>query len=244
MVLSTEETYDIYDGLKYNFLFNKDINCIHILLNLYEIENNINNIFPRYISMHKLRKAIRKLLKDKKGNHLIAYNLSELVHEDVNRLELFLYIEGYKYGYLSNKATNGLENLAVGHYTVPELYNLKYLFHFEDKDKEITDYKKSIFYELEMRELNSNKLKDLIEEYCDTIIRSKVCNLNKHLDKQLTLSMNYQDLDIKEDTSKLTEIELTEIYHEVFDIILKNGYDIFKEAYWYGLNDRLLKRYK
>ncbi len=244
MALSTEETYDLYEGLKYNFLFNKDTNCIHILLNLYEIENNINNIFPRYISMHSLRKSIRRLLKDKKGNHLIAYNLSELIHEDVNRLELFLYIEGYKYGYLSNRATNGLENIAIKHYSVPELYNLKYLFHFEDKDKEISEYKMKVFEELERDEEKTEKLYKTIEKYSQTIIKPKVRELNKYLDKQLTMSLNYSKLNIKEDTGILTLDELDEIYEVIFDIILKKGYEVFKEAYWNGLNDRLLKRYK
>lgn len=244
MALSREKTYDIYDGLKYNFLYNKDINCIHILLNLYEIENNINNIFPRYISMHNLRKSISRFLKDKRGNHLIAYNLGQLIHEDINRLELYLYIEGYRDGYLSNKATNGLENLAIKYYSISELYNLKYLFHYNSKGKEISDYKNKVFNNLEIKEENTKELTSMIETYCETIIRPKVKDLNRYLDKQLTLSINLEKLNIKEDSSALSDKELDEIYNEVCKIILKQSYNIYKDAYWNGLNDRLLKRYK
>lgn len=63
MELSNLKAYDIYEGLKYEFLFNNDINCIHILLNLYDLEKNINNIFPKYISIKQLRRNIRRILK-------------------------------------------------------------------------------------------------------------------------------------------------------------------------------------
>ena len=66
MALLDGKAHNIYDKLKYNFLFNNDINCIHILLNLYDLENNINNIFPKYMSINKLRKNISKLLRDRR----------------------------------------------------------------------------------------------------------------------------------------------------------------------------------
>lgn len=120
MALSNSKVCDIYEGLKYKFLFNNDINCMHILLNLYELENNINNIFPKYISIRRLRKNIRKALRDRRGNDLIAYNLGELIHEDINKLELLIYIEGYKAGYLNKKHVNVLEK-----------HNFKILFYLK-----------------------------------------------------------------------------------------------------------------
>lgn len=244
MALSGNETHDLYDGLKYNFLFNSDINCIHILLNLYDLENNINNIFPRYVSMNYLRKSISRLLKDRKGNHLIAYNLGELIHEDVNRLELFLYLEGYRQGYLNKKETNSLENLAIKHYSVPELYNLKYLYHYETNDDEIAKYKSDVLEELVEEEKEDNGLYTVIRKYCNDIIKPKVLGLNKHLDKQLTISLDSSSLNIKDDYNLLTLDELNNIYDEVYKIISKKGEELFQEAYWNGLNDRLLKRYK
>src|SRR5699024_415590 len=141
--------YDIYEELKYNFLFNNDINCIHILLNLYDLENNINNIFPKYVSIHYLRKRISRLLQDRPGNHLIAYNLGELIHEDVNRLELFLHLEGYKYGYLNNEEINTLENKTLKYFKVSDLYNMKYLFQFDTKNAEIEEYKNLLYENLQ-----------------------------------------------------------------------------------------------
>lgn len=243
MALLDSDAYDIYDQLKYNFLFNNDINCIHILLNLYDIENNISNIVPNYISISNLRKSISKLLIDRRGNHLIAYNLGELIHEDINRLELFLYVEGYKYGFLNNKEANRLEDLTIKYYSIAELYNMKYLFHFNTQEEEVREFKDRIFSDIEKDEENSSKLNDLITQYVTHIIQPKVFSLNKHLDKQLSIDMDEEGLNIKEETL-LTEEELENIYEEVLRVIMKDGQRIYLNACWNGLNDRVLKRYR
>lgn len=242
MALLDSNTYDIYDKLKYNFLFNKDVNCIHILLNLYDLENNINNIVPNYISLNKLRKNISKLLKDRRGNHLIAYNLGELIHEDINRLELYLYLEGYKYGFLNNKDANQLEDITIKLYSIPDLYNMKYLFQFDTKE-EILEYKNS-FLDKVLREGSSNKrLDDIIVKYVSDVIQAKIYSLNKYLDKQLSIDIETDKPKIKEEEAILTLGELETIYNEVLRIILKGGQKIFQKACWNGLNDRVLKRY-
>ncbi|NLN15617.1 MAG: hypothetical protein GX185_08465 [Tissierellia bacterium] len=243
MALLDSDAYDIYDQLKYNFLFNNDINCIHILLNLYDIENNISNIVPNYISISNLRKSISKLLIDRRGNHLIAYNLGELIHEDINRLELFLYVEGYKYGFLNNKEANRLEDLTIKYYSIAELYNMKYLFHFNTQEEEVREFKDRIFSDIEKDEENSSKLNDLITQYVTHIIQPKVFSLNKHLDKQLSIDMDEEGLNIKEETL-LTEEELENIYEEVLRVIMKDGQRMYLNACWNGLNDRVLKRYR
>ncbi|MEW8973330.1 MAG: hypothetical protein AB2375_03975 [Tissierellaceae bacterium] len=244
MALSDSKAYDIYEELKYKFLFNSDINCIHILLNLYDLENNINNIFPKYVSIHHLRRNISRLLRDRRGNHLIAYNLGELIHEDVNRLELFLYLEGYKRGYLNNREANILESITIRYFSIPDLYNMKYLFHFNTEEKAILEYKLSIYDELQMEEKNDKYLYNIINNYALNVMKSKIISLNKYLDKQLTIDIDRKSPNIKEDETLLTLEELNEIYNEVVKIIFKNGQKLYQEAYWYGLNDRVLKRYR
>jgi len=244
VALSDSKAYDIYEELKYNFLFNNDINCIHILLNLYDLENNINNIFPKYVSIHYLRKRISRLLQDRPGNHLIAYNLGELIHEDVNRLELFLYLEGYKYGYLNNEEINTLENKTLKYFKVSDLYNMKYLFQFDTKNAEIEEYKNLLYENLQEQEKSNKYLYNTITGYTDNVIKRKIISLNKYLDKQLTIDTNLETLNIKEDDTLLPLDELNEIYNAVVKIILKNSQKLYKDAYWNGLNDRVLKRYR
>lgn len=244
MALLDTDVHDIYDRLKYNFLYNNDINCIHILLNLYDLENNINNIFPNYISINNLRKNISKLLVDRRGNHLIAYNLGELIHEDINRLELFLYLEGYKYGFLNNKLANKLEDLTINYYSISDLYSMKYLFHFKTKEEEILEFKNNLFNNIEKEEKMYKRLNNIIDKYVSNIIQPKIYSLNKYLDKQLSIDIGKNGPNIKEDETLLTLDELKTINFEVLRIILKDGQKIYQNASWNGLNDRVLKRYR
>jgi hypothetical protein len=244
MAIFNDNFYDLYEGLKHNFLFNNDLNSIHILLNLYDIEDNIRNIFPKYVSIKFLRNHITRFLKDRRGNQLIALNLGELVHEDINRLELLLYLEGYKDGYVNVKEVNDLEKITVKSYSLNELYYRKYLFHFEFSSEDVAKLKDELFNKLNQKENTSNRLQDLINDYFENIIKTKVFSLNKYLDKQLTLDYESNFVTITEDDTLLTNDDLTKLYNEVNKIISRNGMRLYKDAYWNGVNDRVLKRYK
>ncbi len=244
MALTNDSFCDLYEGLKHNFLFKNDLNSIHILLNLYDIEDNIRNIFPKYVSIKFLRNSITRVLKERRGNQLIAFNLGALLHEDINRLELLLYLEGYKNGFVNIKEANRLEGLAVSTYSINEIYNQKYLFHFETGTDSIKDFKDDIFSELDTFEDSCCRLASLISKYCEKVIRTKVFSLNMHLDKQLTIGYVDENTLISEDEPLLTSDELNAIYNEVVRIINRNGLRLFKDAYWNGLNDRVLKRYR
>ncbi|HCO19376.1 hypothetical protein [Gudongella oleilytica] len=244
MALTNDTFCDLYEGLKHNFLFKNDLNSIHILLNLYDIEDNIRNIFPKYVSIKFLKNSITRILKERRGNQLIALNLGELLHEDINRLELLLYLEGYKDGFINIKEANKLEDLTVKTYPINELYYQKYLFHFESGPDNVEAFKEEVFSSLEQQEEESGHIINLIEQYCDKIIRAKVYSLNKYLDKQLTINYSDEYTHIAEDDSLLTLDELSNIYMEVVKIINRNGMRLYKDAYWNGLNDRVLKRYR
>lgn len=244
MALSDSKVSDIYEGLKYKFLFNNDINCIHILLNLYELEDNINNIVPSYISIKRLRKNIRKALKDRRGNHLIAYNLGELIHEDINRLELLIYLEGYKAGYLNKKHINDLENITLRYFSISELYNKRYLFNFDSSIEEVNNFKTDIYKSFLEEKQTLNNLEETIRNYTESILKAKVLSLNKYLDKQLAIEYQSKPAYFRDEESLLTLEELKAIYKEVLKIITRNINKLYNDAYWNGLNDRLIMRYK
>lgn len=242
MALSNSSIYNIYQGLNHNFLFNNDINSIHILLNLYDLENNITNIFPRYLSLNNLRKDISRLLKDRGSKHLIASNLGKLLHEDINRLELYLYLEGYKHGYLDNRLANNLENITIKYFSITDLYNIKYLYHFNIINDEVKKIKDKIYKKQKSENGNYPTLKNIVYNYTSNIIKSKIFSLNKYLDKQLEIGYDFYTAYIKEDNF-LTMEELDNIYNKVERTISTNGYKTYIDAYWYGVNDRVLQRY-
>lgn len=234
----------IYDGLINKFLYKNDINCIHILLNLFDLEEDITNICPKYITTNKLKKRISRFLQDRKDNHLISLSLGQLLHEDINRLELFIYLEGYKQGYYNNYWANRLEKTVLMNNQVEELYTMKYLYHFETNLKQVKILKSKMFNGIDKLETGNHFLYDTILEYSRSIIKLKIFNLNNYLDKQLTIDYDSTTSNFTEEEDFLDIKELSDIYKETIKVVFKNSVKLYKEAYWYGLNDRVLKRYK
>lgn len=244
MALSNSSLYNICQELKYKFLFKNDINSIHMLLNIYDLEDNITNIFPKYVCMDHIRKRTSRFLRKRRGNHLIALNLSQILLDDINRLELYLYLEGYKEGFSNNKWVNTLEEVSIKYYNTDELYNMNYLFHFDTNLTEVLDLKLSINDILHNEEYIDNPQFALIMDYLDSLIKPKVFLLNKYLDKQMMIEYNSKNFNIKEDETLLTLEDLNGIYKEVVKSILKYGLRLYNDALWNGLNDRVLQRYR
>lgn len=244
MALANKDMSSIYDGLIYKFLYKNDINCIHILLNLYDLEDNITNICPRYITIGKLKKRINYFLRHRKDNYFISLNLSQLIHEEINRLELFIYLEGYKHGYYNNYWVNIMEKITLKNTCVEKLYDFKYLHHFASNTREILDLKKQINNEIQEKEKANKILYKKIVKYSNTLLKKKVFNLNSFLDKQLTIDYSSKKYKIKDDEELLNFDELNNIYKETVKVVLRNCLNLYKDAYWYGLNDRVLKRYQ
>lgn len=243
MVLAKEDLFQIYDGLKYNFLYNNDINSIHILLNLYDLEDNMINICPKYISTKEIRKRIRRLLLYRKSRQLISNSIILLIHEDIDRLELVLYLEGYKYGYYNSKWVNTLEDATLNYYAIEDIYESNFLFHHSINFQEIRDIKEDFKTEIKIREKETNGLQKIIHTYCEKIIKNKIYNLNLYTDKQLTIEYNSMEMNIKEEEPYLSIGELNKIYDTIIKTITKNAILSYENASWFGVNDRVLNRY-
>ncbi|NMB08527.1 MAG: hypothetical protein GX981_09100 [Tissierellia bacterium] len=244
MILAKEDLVQIYDGLKHNFLYNNDINSIHILLNLYDLEDNMVNICPKYITTQEIRKKIRRLLVYKKSRQLISNNIVLLIHEDIDRLELIMHLEGYKYGYYNSKWVNILEDAALKYCSIVEIYDNNFLFHHSTSFKEIEKIKKDFEIEIKNKEKETNTLGKAIHTYCEKVIKNKIYNLDKYTDKQLTIECDSNEMNIKEEEPYLSLVELNKIYNNIVKTITKNAIMSFGNASWYGVNDRVLNRYR
>ena len=176
MAIVDDDISIIYDGLINKFLYKNDINCIHILLNLFDLEEDITNICPKYITTNKLKKRILKYLKKRKDSHFISLSLGQLLHEDINRLELFVYLEGYRQGYYSNYWANRLEKGVLVNNQSEDLYNRKYLYHFETNEKEIKYVKSKMYKEIDKSEKSNHYLYNTILEYSSSVFKSKIFN--------------------------------------------------------------------
>lgn len=244
MALADSDVSIIYNGLINKFLYKNDINCIHILLNLFELEEDITNICPKYITINNIKKRINRFLNDRKDNYFISLNLGQAIHEDINRLELYVYLEGYKMGYHNKFWANKLENTILKKSKIEELYQLKYLYHFEMNTEEVKNIKLKIFKELEKEEESTDFLYNIIYKYASSVLKLKIFNINNFLDKQLMIDYKSNQHKIKEDEDLLNFNELNNIYKETIKVVYKTSVKLYEQAYWYGINDRVLNRYK
>lgn len=243
MVLAKGELTQIYQGLIYNFLYNNDINSIHILLNLYDFEINMSNIYPKYRCIKEIKKGINKVLFPRRNRQLVSNKVSMLIHEDIDRLELTLYLIGYKDGYYDNKWVNLLEDIAIKNYSLEEVYGRKFLFHYDTSIKEIPKIIRDLNHEIDVREFQTNRINDFVYTYCEKVVKKKIYNLNSYIDKQLTIDYTTKRLNIREEGPVLSSRELNNIYRTIMKTVKKNMISTYKEAYWFGINDRVLNRY-
>ncbi|MBZ2173981.1 hypothetical protein K8M07_01765 [Schnuerera sp. xch1] len=243
MVLAKVDLWKLHDGLLYNFLYNNDIDSIHILLNLYDIETNMTNIYPKYRCTTKIRKRLKRLLIPRKDRQLVSYNVGMLIHEDIDRLELALYLQGYKNGYYNNRWVNILEDETIKHFKFEEIYDKNFLFHYDTSLVGIKRIKKDLWNEIDVEEKESKYVHDFIISYCDKVIKKKIYNLNSFIDKQLTIDYSLKEPNIQEEESLLSTKELNKIYTAVKKTIIKNVINMYKDASWFGINDRVLNRY-
>lgn len=235
---------DIKSFLVKKFLYENDIECISILLNIYNVEDSIENICPSYISSKHLKKDIINFLKNKEGKELIAYNLSNLIHNDINRFELFIYLEGYRLGFNSTKSANKLECLTFKFLELEDLYNRQKLFNYELNNKEILDLKDKFIKNIRRDEKIKEHIHDIVYGFELNILKEKVFDLNSHLDKQLVLDFDSGEYVFKETNSYLSRKELYGLNKKIIRFLYIDGLRVFENAYWDGINDRVMKRYK
>jgi|GEM_PF-359633 len=236
---------DIKKYLIANFLYNGDLDSINILLNIYNIYESIENIYPRYVTLENLRKDIKKIYKQKQGIELIARSLSNLIHDDVNRLELYLYLEGYRLGFNSKKYVNFLEIITLKYLTIDELYNRKKLFHYEFKNGEVLRFKKVIFKDIRKDRQIRGFIRNTVLDLNEKLLKDKINCINNHLDMQLVFKgIEENDVQIKEVDSYLNENEIKILNKKIFKFLYIDGFRIFRNGFWDGINDKVLRRYK
>lgn len=235
---------DIKKYLIANFLYKGDLDSINILLNLYNVYESIENIYPRYVTLENLRKDIIKIYRQKEGIELIAQNLSSLIHDDINRLELYLYLEAYRLGFNSKKHINILEIITLRYLTIDELYNRKKLFQYEFQNEEVLSFKKLIFKEIRKDKQIRIFIKNTLSDVKKKLLNEKINSINDHLDLQLFFRSENNDVKIREVDSYLTDFEIITLNNKISKFLYIDGFRIFRNGFWDGINDRVLKRYK
>lgn len=243
-MLALKYNYDLSNTLKKRFLYYNDINSVNILINMFESEENIRDLYPQYISMGNLTKTLRGFMRGRPGNDLASRNLSHLIHDDINRFELLVYLEGYKLGTKSVNYVNGLEKIILKNIDVEEIYNRKSFFQTINKNENINSFKE-VFLKQINEELQNNRLFErLVNTYTRVIIRPKLNSLNHHLDLQIKMGESMGMTYLEYEGKPFTKSELTLIYKNIRKLLITDCSNTFADAYWQGLLEKLLNRYR
>ncbi|MDO5037036.1 MAG: hypothetical protein Q4E37_01910 [Tissierellia bacterium] len=191
-----------------------------------------------------MRKDIEGFLYYKEGKELIAANLSQLIHDDINRFELIMYLEGYRRGMSACKEVNELEILALKYFTVPELYNRKSLFHYDRNLEEIGRFRRWVTCNIHNDVSFTKNYVDQVSWYNRRVLKKKIKHLNTHLDRQIMINYDSKEDHYRESDSHLSTKELYGLSKKLYRFLHRDALKIYHRAYWNGLNDQVLKRYR
>lgn len=223
---------DLYKELEYNFLYKSDINSIHILLNLYDLDKNIRNIYPKYISKKNLKNNLLKIFPDRNDKCNVCTFLSNLLHEDINRLELYICLEGYKNGHFNKLLANRLENVTIKNLGTEELYSREYLYHYKLDEDNIGDVIEELKKEV-TKKIEEDELGEVVSDFYTRMISPNILGINEKIEiNQLGME------------NKLSKREIKKLDIFILNMLLSNMESLYRESYWFGLNDRVLKRYR
>lgn len=230
--------------LKIKFLYENDINSIHLLLNFYDLEEDLGDICPEYISLNYIQKCVSKFLDYRKGNELAAKNLAELIHEDINRFELYIYIEAYRAAFNYMPCVNKLEQELLKNISLVKLYENRKINKLFNDNTKLENFRRAFKDNIKKEIIKNKSLKRNIITYSNLVIKPKIFDINKHLDRQLTMVERDNHMAIMYETELFKKSELISLYKFICRLMYKDTVRIFTDAYWYGLCDKVIKRYK
>ena len=114
------------------------------------------------------------------------------------------------------------------------------MFQFKNVNRDVRNFKKRLRSELIKEEKKRGKVLATVYEFANKVIKDKTYSLNKYVDRQLELDRD----GINPASIMIPKEDLKIIYKETFIFILNTCTNLYIDAYWNGLNERVLKRYR
>ena len=241
MSMSELNDIEIKKQLEERFLYQEDVDALDLLLSILDNNKSYYRMKPKYICSSRIRRSLLRLLHYREDRELIISSILKSIHDDINRLELSMYIDSYTKGYDYKEAVDCVETFALKQYSATFLNNRKSLYH-SSKDRRVQKLKKEVLskYQEKNPDLHMNRF---IEEYCDRTIKEKIMKVNTTMNKQLRFYYDKNNLYINEEIF-LSKRLLGKIYRKILLSFTRVMSGIMKNALWYGINDRVLDRYR
>ena len=233
---------DVKSKLMHRFLYHCDSSAMQILLNLYDLEEKIHNIFPSYVSMKNLKRDILYFLKRKDNRSLFAGSLTDAIYDDVNRFELAMYLAGYRQGLNEVAKANELEVLALEEFDIGSMFERRILYQYDIRcDAVEAFYKRCIASHV--HGYGEDLVREQAARFSRHILKRKVYTLNHYVDRQLQVNFQSPKNPYRESDYTLSQQELAGLNRKLKKFIYRDGLRIYCSAYWCGINDLVLRRY-
>lgn len=229
--------------LEDNFLYRNDEDSLQILLSLFENEYRVHRLTPKYTCMPAIKRSVRRVLRILGiRHHEVMQSVCSMLNDVVNRLEFAVYLEAYTAGLKDTEWANQLEERALAYIPFEDLFHRKTLFHSR-LNTDILVLKNQLMDAIDASDAY-HQLGHRTTKYSERVIHPKILKINTYADKQLML---WQDDELGEygfsEPAIIVRKDLDRIYERLVRAFLKSIQKLYKEAYWYGVNDRVLNRY-
>lgn len=241
MSASDYNEIEIKKELEARFLYHDDVDAMDLLLSIIDNNQSYNKLRPKYICSDRIRTSLRRMLHYRDDKEFIISAVLQGIHNDINRMELSLYLDYYTLGYGYKDGVDLLEREVLKRFTPALLATQRKLYH-ESKDIRIKKLRNQIIGNY--REHNSYLYTiKLINNYCDKTMRPKIMHLNTTMNKQLRFYYDSNNIYIHDEVF-ISKKLLNKIYKRVLSTFTTVMLRTATNAVWYGINDRVLDRYK
>lgn len=228
--------------LEFNFLYQNDPDAMHLLLSLLENKSSYINLRPKYTCTVRVLKRLKREFRKRRDAEFVIQTFRKVVNDDLNRIDLAIYIKGYEWGYRSSHWTDMLERMALRKVSMDTLYYDRILFHSSD-DPDILTIKQSAFTLINRNEKDNHYFKRVVGAYLEEMVKDKIFHFNDHFDRQIALDLDRPGGYIYAG-EMLSEEELQRAYKIISQSLYEGINQVFKKAAWYGINDAVLNRYR
>ncbi len=232
---------EIKKELEARFLYHDDVDAMDLLLSIIDHNQNCNKLKPKYICSDRVRTSLRRMLYYREDKELIISAVLQGVNNDINRMELSLYLDYYTAGYNFKEGVDLLEREVLKRYSAASLTDRGKLYH-ETKDIRMRKLKHEILNDFKESNTAYYTVK-LIEHYCEKTMKPKVMHLNTSMNKQLRFYYDSNNIYIHDEVF-LSKKLLNKMYRRVLSTFTNVLLRTAANAVWYGINDRVLERYK
>lgn len=234
---------NIKEDLEYSFLYNKDSTAFDIFISSLGVEERGFNVRFRQAIFNKIVKNLDVFYKNRNDVEYVKSALKKLIYDDINRLEMLIVVNAYIYGNLSYMFANDLENYFFTVYPDIKIVKGQKLIRTNLTSKDYRFRNKLInrvinFYKID------EKFNLKIDEFFEKKIKNKILSLNNHMVKQLKLEFKENKYFVLQKENFLTKKDLINLYDNVEKVVFENLIKTSRRFIWYGLNDKVLSRYK